>query len=151
MRTSVEGIYGAGDVAENTDKVSGGYVSSYIWPNAMAQGKCAAYNMSGQEQEISYSDRMQNMVQMRDMPFMSMGLISPGSREYEVLVSYDDKIGFYKKLVIKDNVIKGMIFIGDISNANSISSCIRKGTDITSSRQAILDSIFQNKYSCLDE
>ena len=139
MKTSVEDVYAAGDVAERRNKLSKGYVSSYIWPNAMAQGKCAAFNMSGHVQEFSGTSAMQNLVQLKEIPFVSAGLINPEEQEVEVLDYYDAQNGIYKKLVIKDNVLKGMILLGDTSDATVLGGYMRKETDLSHIKDTLLE------------
>jgi nitrite reductase (NADH) large subunit len=143
MKTSEEGVYAAGDVAQLEGTGQGGYVSPYIWPNAMAQGKCAAFNMAGQPNSFDFSSAALNAVQLRDMPFFSMGLVKPRSSDYEELI-YDDKgTGVYKKLVLKDNILKGMTFLGSTANVSGLSSLIRKGTDVSQFKHRLLDEGFK--------
>ncbi|MCX7921121.1 MAG: FAD-dependent oxidoreductase [Clostridia bacterium] len=142
MCTSVKDVYAAGDVAEMTNKLSTEYVSSYIWPNAMAQGKCAAFNMAGQFQEFSYAAAMQNSVQLRDIPFVSAGMINPKGTDFEALVDCDTEKGVYKKVVLKDNIVKGMIMIGDTSSANLIGALMRKSIDVSPFKHNMLEKGF---------
>jgi nitrite reductase (NADH) large subunit len=148
MKTNVENIFAAGDIAETVDAASNGYVSAYIWPNAMAQGKCAAFNMVGQSQIFSFEALKYNMVQLRDMAFVCMGMVKPPkscdqqlkqdqqeelisqSKEYELITVFEADNGIYKRLVLRDNIIVGMTLIGDIKNANMLASLIRKKTNV---------------------
>lgn len=128
METSVKNVFAAGDIAETINKLSDEYVSSYVWPNAMAQGKCAAFNMAGVMQEFSHS--MLNSVQLRDIPFMSMGVVNPAGNDYEILTNYNKDLKIYKRVILKDNVVKGLIFYGDMKNANMVAGLARKGIDV---------------------
>ncbi len=128
METSVKNVFAAGDIAETINKLSDEYVSSYVWPNAMAQGKCAAFNMAGVMQEFSQS--MLNSVQLRDIPFMSMGVVNPAGNDYEILTNYNKDLKIYKRVILKDNVVKGLIFYGDMKNANMVAGLARKGIDV---------------------
>ena len=47
MRTSVPTIYAGGDVAMVKDQLTGEYVQSRTWPDAMLQGLVAAHGMAG--------------------------------------------------------------------------------------------------------
>jgi nitrite reductase (NADH) large subunit len=143
METSVKDVYAAGDVAELKDKISTGFVSTYVWPNAMSQGKCAAYCMTGITQEFSRLSAMQNTVQLRDIPFMSMGMANPENREFEILTHHDRDNRVYKRLILKDNVIKGMLLIGDIGTARTIAELIRKETDVSDFKDRLLDKDFR--------
>lgn len=149
MESSVKDIFAAGDVAETMNRQSGGFVSSYIWPNALAQGKCAAFNMAGQPQQFSCDAAVNNAVRLRDIPFVSMGMINPDKAEYESMVCFDRDLNVYKKVVLKDNKVKGMIFLGDIAAANIIGDFIRKGTDISNVKHMVLDKDFTARYKAL--
>ena len=146
METSVKDIYAAGDVAELQNNNNAGTVSSYIWPNALAQGKCAASNMAGQVQEFSSDAGFSNAVRLRDIPFVSVGMINPVEKEYESLVFCDKEAHIYKKVVLKDNKIKGLILLGDTSAANILSDYAKNGKDISEIRDIILEKDFVTKY-----
>ena len=143
MKTSVGDVYAAGDVAEAISKLSNEYVSCYMWPNAMAQGKCAAYSMAGQPQEYSFTAAIQNPCQVRDFPFISMGLVNPVEDGYETMVDYQKDRRIYRKIVLQDNIVKGMIFLNDTRTANSIAGLIRKGTDTGEFKHRLLDQDFK--------
>jgi NAD(P)H-nitrite reductase large subunit len=49
MRTSVDGIYAAGDVAEFRDRITGQPLVNAIQPNAVEQGRIAGLNMAGRQ------------------------------------------------------------------------------------------------------
>ncbi len=149
METSVKDIYAAGDTAELQDNNNVGTVSSYIWPNALLQGKCAASNMAGQTQEFSSDAGFSNAVRLRDIPFLSMGMINPVEEEYESLVYCDKEVKVYRKVVLKDNIIKGLILLGDTSSANILSDYVRKGKDISEIRNIILEKDFVQKYKTM--
>ena len=145
METSVEGIYAAGDVAELQDDKNSGTVSRYIWPNALSQGKCAASNMTGQAQEFSSDASFSNAVRLRDLPFLSMGMINP-DEDYETLVYSDKESQTYRKIVLKDNVIKGLILLGDTSSASILGGFVKSGKDISKIRDIIVEKDFVQKY-----
>lgn len=149
METSIKDIYAAGDVAELQNNNDVGTVSSYIWPNALLQGKCAASNMAGQPQEFSSDAGFSNAVRLRDIAFLSMGMINPAEREYESLVFCDKESYTYRKVVLKDNKIKGLILLGDTASANILSSFVKNGKDISEIRDIILEKDFVKKYKSL--
>lgn len=149
METSVNDIYAAGDVAELQNSHNSGTVSSYIWPNAIAQGKCAASNMANQTQEFASDAGFSNAVRLRDLPFVSMGMINPVEEGYESLV-YSEKVSHtYRKVVLKDNVIKGMILLGDTSSANILGDFIKKGRNISDIRSIILENDFAARFKAM--
>mgnify|MGYP000329917414 FL=1 len=149
METSVKDIYAAGDVAELQNNNNTGTVSSYIWPNALAQGKCAASNMAGQVQEFSSDAGFSNAVRLRDIPFVSMGMINPVEKEYESLVFCDKEAHIYRKVVLRDNKIKGLILLGDTSAANILSDFVKNGKDISEIKDIIIEKDFVEKYKTI--
>ncbi|MEN2774973.1 FAD-dependent oxidoreductase [Acetivibrio clariflavus] len=149
METSVKDIYAAGDVAELQSNNNVGIVSSYIWPNALVQGKCAASNMAGQVQEFSSDAGFSNAVRLRDIPFVSMGMINPVEKEYESLVFCDKEDHIYRKVVLRDNKIKGLILLGDTSAANILSDFVKNGKDISQIKDIIAKKDFVEKYKAI--
>lgn len=141
MKTSLDDIYAAGDVSQFTN-LSNEYIPAYIWPNAMAQGKCAASNMAGQLTKFQMETYFQNIVQLRDIPFNSIGLVKPSDRECEILTYNDKEKGVYRKIVIRDNIIKGALFMGDIGFARKISALIKNATNISSIKHKLIDGSF---------
>lgn len=125
MRTSVPNVFAAGDVAEPQFEMQDGFVSSYIWPNAMAQGRCAANNMLGYNRPFNASG-FQNTVQLKDVPFYSAGLVRPSKSGYKIKSKHDEDLGIYKRLVTRDGYICGVQMIGDISNAREAASHMKK-------------------------
>jgi len=150
METNIKDIYAAGDVAELESGGNSGTVSSYIWPNALAQGKCAASNMSGETQQFSRDAGLSNAVRLRDIAFLSMGMINPVEEEYESLVYSDKDSHTYRKVVLKDNIIKGMILLGDTSAGSILSDFIKKGRSISDIRNIVLEKDFVSQYKKLN-
>lgn len=136
MQTSVPDIYAAGDIAEFGEKDVKGYATGYIWPNAMAQGKCAAQNMAGVKKTFSYSEATINPLQLRDVPFMSVGLVNPDFEDYEILSKHEN--GIYKRIVIKDDIIKGMVVFGDMPSALKLLKLYRESTVIKTLKNDLL-------------
>ena len=130
MRTAVEDIYAAGDVVESIDAVTGEASLSPIWPNAVLQGEVAAYNMTGVPRTLPELISMQNVTEFREVPLMSMGIVDPPDSGYEVLCDYRPAEGIYRKLVLKDDRVVGMIFLGDIHNSGVIGALIKNRTPV---------------------
>ena len=56
LRTSVPGVYAAGDVAESIDCLTGKRQMNAIQPNAVEQGRIAALNMAGRPASFKKSE-----------------------------------------------------------------------------------------------
>ena len=65
-----------------------------------------------------------NTLKVLEIDLMSAGEIDV-ENNYISLVSLDEKQKIYRKLVIKDNILIGAIFLGDIQGADEIQEAIR--------------------------
>ena len=146
MQTGIPDIYAAGDVAETVEVVTGLRTITPIWPNAVAQGKFAGYNMAGREREYNGLIGMQNSVEFREEPAIAVGITQVNPKDYEILSVYRPEQNVYKKLVIKDNVLKGMILVGDIAGAGVFSALIRTKTNIGQIKHQLLRDDFSYGY-----
>ena len=104
LATNFPDVYGAGDVTG----LSG------IWPNAMRQGKIAGENMAGES--VIYEDTfaVKNTVHFYGLLTLTIGTIKP--EEGDRVEIREDRKG-YRKLIIRDGRIVGLVLQGDISNS----------------------------------
>lgn len=138
METSVADIYAAGDVAETKDVITGKVGLTPIWPNASAQGRIAAHNMAGYRRPYGGMVGMQNAVEFREVPAIAMGITRPEGDNYEILADYNPDCNCYKKLVLRDSILVGMILVGDIHQAGVYGALIKKRADISNLRHLLL-------------
>ena len=104
MATNFPDIYGAGDVTG----LSG------IWPNAMRQGEVAGKNMAGEVTVYNDTFAIKNTVHFYDLVTLTIGLTKP--EEGDVVEIRQDRKG-YRKIILRDGRIVGIILQGDISNS----------------------------------
>lgn len=102
LRTSVENIWAAGDVAG----ISG------IWPNAMAQGEVAGKNMCGVKTEYVDKAGVKNILSFYGLTTISLGVNTPADGD-EVVARRTEK--GYKRVVLHDGVVTHVILQGDIA------------------------------------
>jgi len=78
------------------------------------------------------------------MPSVSIavGITQVNSDDYQVLSHYRPENNTYKKLVIKDNILKGAVLVGDIANAGVFSALIRNRTDISQIKDQLMEEGF---------
>lgn len=139
--TNVPDIYAAGDVAEIVDGITGARGASQIWPSAVVQGLVAGYNMAGVKRELGGLIGLQNAVEFRDVPAIAMGLTQPEDEEdrnYEVLTAFQPERNLYKKLVLRDDVIVGLILVGEISQAGVYAALMRKRAKVGKYKERLL-------------
>lgn len=116
MKTNIEGVYAAGDVAEYKGKSYG------IWPIAVEQGKIAGINAAGGKAEYSEIYPFTSL-KIKGITMFSIGDIF--SEDSLPVVEADFESGRYIKLLIKDGIITGSIVFGD----SSLPMKIKKAVD----------------------
>ena len=140
LMTSEKDIYAAGDVAEAFDIALDAPKINALWPCAVEQGRIAGLNMAGEKTQYSGSLSM-NSVDFFGLPAISMGITKPKEENaFEILTKTGAKL--YKKIVIKQNKIVGMVFIGDIKSAGVINILIKKKVDVSIIKEKLLDENF---------
>jgi NAD(P)H-nitrite reductase large subunit len=138
MRTNVKDLYAAGDCAQGIDLLSKTNTVIAIWPVAARQGRIAGLNMCEVKKEYPGLFAM-NSVQIIDIPTISFGMTNPPEDEgYETLKNIDKAKGFYKKIVLKDGRIVGVILVNCIERAGVYGMLIREGIDVTDFKDQLL-------------
>lgn len=128
LRTNLEDIYAAGDVAEYQGMPYG------IWTAAMEQGKIAGSNMAGGD--IRYGGTvMASTLKVVGIDLASAGNID-AENEFEAKVMANGDV--YKKIVIQDHHIIGCIMLGDTKGFNKITRAMSEKEDVSATKDRIL-------------
>ena len=140
LRTSDENIFAAGDCAQTYDIAREANRINALWPCAVEQGELAALNMLGKK--IAYDGSLSmNSVDFFGLACISMGIARPKKEEdYEIISQAKGDV--YKKFVLKENRIVGMVLVGDIRVAGIISALIRNKIDVSSIKHLLLEDTF---------
>jgi len=136
LMTSEKDIYAAGDAAETIDMAEGVKRVNALWPIAAEQGRLAGLNMAGEKRKYDGSISM-NSIDFFGLASISMGITKPEDKTFEILEKSGKSL--YKKVVIKNNVIKGAVLVGSVNNAGIINVLLRKGIDVSSIKHKLLD------------
>lgn len=129
MRTSLPGIYAAGDCTEGMDISSGQNRVLAILPNANLQGRCAGINMAGGDSAFD------NAIPMNSIGFFGLHAMTAGSyfgpdQGGEL---YEEKTETsLKRLFSRDNRLTGYILIGQTDRAGIYTSLVRNQTPLDS-------------------
>jgi len=138
MRTTVPNIYACGDCAEVYDFILDNFRLTPLWPTAHVGGRIAGFNMAGESKEYVWGTGM-NSVDFFGFPVISAGLINPPEgQEMEILTKYGPDKMIYKKFIINDKHIVGMIFVNEVDRAGVILGLMRDKIDITSFKNELL-------------
>jgi NAD(P)H-nitrite reductase large subunit len=127
QRTSLDGIYAAGDVAETVDLLTGERWVNAIWPEAVNQGRVAGLNMAGVPTAYEGSLAM-NVTAVLRTPIASIGLWNPRNGNYRVDVIRDDQARTYRKLVFEGDQLVGAMLLGRYEDAGILHNLIRTRT-----------------------
>lgn len=139
MATSRPDVYACGDVAEAYDFVYGENRLTPIWPNAYMGGRIAGLNMAGIPTEYKGGTAM-NSMRYFGVNTVSAGMVTPPDNSYEVISSKHDHV--YKKVVLKDRLIVGMVFSSDIEKSGIIYNLMKDRVNVDSFKQALVSDDF---------
>jgi NAD(P)H-nitrite reductase large subunit len=146
MQTTVPNVYACGDCAEVYDFILDNFRLTPLWPTAHVGGRIAGFNMAGESKEYVWGTGM-NSVDFFGFPVISAGFINPPEgQEMEVLTKYDPDKMIYKKFIINDKHIVGMIFVNEVDRAGVILGLMRDKVDITSFKNELLLEDFGSIY-----
>jgi NAD(P)H-nitrite reductase large subunit len=139
MKTSVPDVYACGDVAEAYDFVYGENRVTPVWPNAYVGGRVAGLNMAGKKAEYEGGTAI-NALKYFGVNIVSAGMVNPPDDGYEVVVQRGD--GVYKKVILKDGMITGMVFSGDIEKAGIIYNLMKDKVNVADFRETLVSDDF---------
>lgn len=138
MKSSVDGIYAAGDVAEPVDFFTGKPKVSAILPSAMNQGKVAGTNMAGGKAEYEGGITMTVFNFLNNKAF-SIGWALSRDNPGEIFTQKDDRNRKFKKLVLHRDRLIGAMFINEDIEPGVILYLIRKQVDMAPHKEALFE------------
>jgi nitrite reductase (NADH) large subunit len=137
LQTSREGIYAAGDLIEHRGRFYG------IWPAAMEQGAVAGTVMAGHM--AKYEGTLpSNVLKVAGIDLVAAGDIDAEGK-LSALVHTDPARKTYRKLVIQDNLLVGVILLGDIRGSAEIQAAIKKKLDVSHFKDELAQADFDFK------
>jgi len=98
-------------------------------------------NMAGGNETYEGSLAM-NSIEFFGLPVISIGITRPKSNGYKEIVKKDPGKNIYKKIVLKDGVIAGVVFVNSIENIGIIGALIKNKVDVTSIKDIMLEDYF---------
>jgi NAD(P)H-nitrite reductase large subunit len=136
MATNQPGVYACGDVAEAYDFVYGENRLTPIWPNAYIGGRVAGFNMAGIPTKYPGGTAL-NSLNYFGIDITSAGMpTAPNDDGYEVISKQESST--YQKVILKDNLIVGMLFVENIEKSGIIFGLMRDRVNVESFKQSLL-------------
>jgi len=139
MKTSAENVYASGDIVEGLDFLLEENRNIAIWPLAVRQGSVAGSNMAGKKVDYEGGFFM-NSVEILSVPSISMGVTNINMQDdnaVEIKKIFKPDQNLYRKIVIKDDKIIGVIMIGNIERAGIYSGLIKNRIDLSGVKENI--------------
>ena len=144
MSTSCLNVYACGDVAEAYDFVYSTNRVTPIWPNAYIGGRVAGYNMAGVRTEYSGGTAM-NSLNYFGLDIATAGVLTPPpDNGWEVISQRND--GVYKKMILSGDIVRGMVFVGDIEKSGIVFSMMKEKVNVANFKQSLLADNFGLAY-----
>jgi NAD(P)H-nitrite reductase large subunit len=141
LMTSRKNIYAAGDCVETYDVVRKIRRPQPIWPNAYEQGRLAGINMAGKQAAYPGSFGM-NSIEVKGLPAITVGMYEAEGPGFEILSKSDGDNMAYKKVVIKDDVVVGAVFVGDIDRAGILTGLIKDKVNVKAFKPDLISDNF---------
>jgi NAD(P)H-nitrite reductase large subunit len=135
MATSNKDIYACGDAAKAYDFVHNDQQLTPNWPNAYLGGRIAGLNMVGIPTQYPGSTAI-NSLKYFGLAAVSAGLVTPTSDNHEVLTTKSDRS--YKRIILKDGIIIGMVFTEDIERSGIIYGLMKDRVNVESFKQELI-------------
>jgi NAD(P)H-nitrite reductase large subunit len=143
MATSRPDVYACGDVAEAYDFVYGENRLTPIWPSAYVGGRIAGLNMAGAKAKYQGGTAM-NSLSYFGINIVSAGMVTTLDDSCEVVSEKHDDI--YRKVVLKDGQILGLVFASDIEKSGIIYNLMKDRVNVSSFKQALVAEDFGLAY-----
>jgi NADPH-dependent 2,4-dienoyl-CoA reductase/sulfur reductase-like enzyme len=124
LRTSAEGLYAAGDVAQAINPLSGDHEVVALWANARRQGRVAGLNMAGVHAEYP-GNLPYNITKVGDLLFASAGSM----RESDAL-DLDAKGSGVTACAYRDGRLTGFNVVGAAIVAGPLVHALARGCDV---------------------
>ncbi len=126
MKTSRKDVFAAGDIT----------ALSGIWPNAADQGRVAGKSMCGLTAEYTDTYAMKNTMNFFGLVTLCVGRIREEEGD-QVLVREDMRQ--YKKILLKNGKVEGILFQGDIAGGGIWQYLIKNKIDVSGIDKDVFD------------
>jgi len=135
LQSSSPEILAAGDVTQHAGRVYG------IIPASFNQARIAAQNVLGQKQKYE-GTIPSNTLKVVGLDLTSIGTVNPEDESYEEVRKENQDQGAYKKIVLRNGEVCGLICIGTKKGVSEISGLISQKVNVEKWKESLLDDDF---------
>ena len=143
MRTSVADVYACGDCAEVYDFIHNEFRLTPLWTTAYLGGRIAGFNMCGCERE--FAGMSMNAMHFFNLPVFAAGISNVECGEddrYEILSAMEEEKKRYKKIILRDNHVVGILFVNNINKAGVYLGLMRSCMDVSLFKEELMSDDF---------
>jgi len=132
METSDPNIFAVGECTEHRGQVFG------LVAPLMEQGKVLAAAITDNHGPVFTGAAPAAKLKIMGVEIFSAGSIDESDPAVEIVRYEDPSLGIYKKLLVKENRLHGVILVGDASDERRYVQWLREGTDLAPHRRHLL-------------
>lgn len=132
METSHPGIFAVGECVEHKGTVYG------LVAPLIEQGKVLAATITGHRGLTYKGSLLASKLKIMGVSVFSAGSLDESRPATEVVRYEDPALGIYKKLVLREDRLAGVVLVGDASDDHRYMSWLRSAADLTSQRKSLL-------------
>jgi nitrite reductase (NADH) large subunit len=132
METSHPDVFAVGECTEHRGQVFG------LVAPLIEQGKVLAATITGNRGPVFTGATSAAKLKIMGVDVFSAGNIDDNEPGVETIRYEDPALGIYKRLLIKDNRLRGVILVGDASDDHRYKAWLTEGTDLTPHRRHLL-------------
>ncbi len=132
MVTSDPNIHAVGECTEHRGQTFG------LVAPLMEQGKALAAAITGNEGPAFTGSTSATKLKIMGVEIFSAGSIDDSAPGVETVRYEDPSLGIYKKLLLKNNRLEGVILVGDVSEERHYTGWLREETNLAPHRKHLL-------------
>jgi nitrite reductase (NADH) large subunit len=132
LRTSHPDIYAVGECTEHRGQIFG------LVAPLIEQGKVLAAAITGNETAGFSGAAPAAKLKIMGVDVFSSGEIDENQPGIECIRYEDPALGIYKKLLLRENRLAGVILVGDASDSHRYVEWLRSGEDLSAQRRSLL-------------
>ena len=135
LQSSSPEILAAGDVTQHAGRIYG------IIPASFNQARIAAQNVMSQKQKYE-GTIPSNTLKVVGLDLTSVGTVNPEDESYEEFRKKNLDQGVYKKIVVRNGEVCGLVCIGTKKGVSEISRLISQKANVEKWKESLLDDDF---------
>lgn len=120
LQTNDPSIFAGGDCILVKDQLTGDYVPSCTWSDAMLQGLIAAHGISGIQRSYPGTTIITSST-FFGIQFVTCGPVTKSGEYQEVITTGGD---YYHKFLVHDEYLKGFLLVGHVNDAPRLKKLI---------------------------